>query len=202
MPADPAIRIPMTAVLFAGGRSSRMQRDKSLLPFGGYDTLSEYQYRRLKRYFAEVYISCREDKFDFDPLLIFDRYPQSSPLVGILSVFETLETDAFFALSVDAPFVDEQTITALCDADPEAKCSALVAESPQGIQPLCGIYRRSIVPGAQGFLSRGHHKLTALLNTSGSCTKRFDEESVFANLNYPDEYEEALRRVQRDDSGQ
>jgi len=38
-----------TAIIFAGGKSSRMGRDKALLPFGGYDTLTEYQYRRLSQ---------------------------------------------------------------------------------------------------------------------------------------------------------
>ena len=188
------------AVLFAGGRSSRMMRDKSLLPFGGYGTMGEYQYRRLKKYFAEVYISCKEDKFNFEAPLILDRYPQSSPLVGILSVFETIEDREFFVLSVDAPFVDRNIITTLYDSDPQAHCSAVTAESPQGIQPLCGIYRRSIIPNAKAFLARGDHRLTALLKASGSCSVRFEEESLFANLNYPEEYDKAVQRLRLADS--
>jgi len=55
-----------TAIIFAGGKSSRMGRDKALLPFGGYDTLTEYQYRRLSKIFNRVYISTKNDKFNFN----------------------------------------------------------------------------------------------------------------------------------------
>ena len=102
-----------TAVLFAGGKSSRMGRDKSLLPFGGYETLCEYQFQRLQKLFSKVYISTKEQKFGFEAPLILDRYPESSPLIGLLSVFETISEDECFILSVDAPFVDEAVITKL-----------------------------------------------------------------------------------------
>ncbi|MDP1784432.1 MAG: NTP transferase domain-containing protein, partial [Sulfuricurvum sp.] len=39
----------LPCILFAGGKSSRMGSDKSLLPFGGYPTLAQYQYERLSK---------------------------------------------------------------------------------------------------------------------------------------------------------
>jgi len=65
------------AIIFAGGKSSRMGRDKALLPFGEYSTLCEYQYQRLAKIFETVHISTKEAKFDFDAPLIYDLYPQS-----------------------------------------------------------------------------------------------------------------------------
>ncbi|MCF6173461.1 MAG: NTP transferase domain-containing protein [Campylobacteraceae bacterium] len=62
------------AVVLAGGKSSRMGRDKALLQFGWYDTLVEYQYRKLEAIFDKVYISSKEDKFDFDVDIIYDKY--------------------------------------------------------------------------------------------------------------------------------
>jgi molybdopterin-guanine dinucleotide biosynthesis protein A len=43
-------------VIFAGGKSSRMGEDKSLLPFGTFSSLAEYQYNRLSNIFDIVYI--------------------------------------------------------------------------------------------------------------------------------------------------
>ena len=80
-----------TAVVFAGGKSSRMGHDKALLPFGGYDSLSQYQYEKLQKMFNTVYVSAKDDKFDFSPQLIEDKYEQSSPLVGLISIFETID---------------------------------------------------------------------------------------------------------------
>ncbi|HGZ69822.1 MAG TPA: molybdenum cofactor guanylyltransferase, partial [Nitratifractor sp.] len=77
------------AVILAGGKSSRMGSDKALLPFGGYPTLAEYQYRRLSILFENVYISTKEDKFDFEAPLILDKEKSSSPLLAAASIFET-----------------------------------------------------------------------------------------------------------------
>jgi len=69
----------MAAVIFAGGKSSRMGSDKALLPFGGYGSLSEFQYHKLSRTFKKVYLSAKEDKFDFAMEDIHDRYEESTP---------------------------------------------------------------------------------------------------------------------------
>ena len=54
------------AVILAGGKSSRMQQDKALLPFGEVNSLAEFQYRRLSKIFSKVYISSKYNKFDFN----------------------------------------------------------------------------------------------------------------------------------------
>ncbi|MDQ1268445.1 MAG: molybdenum cofactor guanylyltransferase, partial [Campylobacterota bacterium] len=60
-------------VIFAGGKSSRMGKDKSLLPFGTFDTLTEFQLNRLGKIFKNVYISCKEkSKFNFEAEFIED----------------------------------------------------------------------------------------------------------------------------------
>ena len=183
------------AVLFAGGQSSRMGQDKALLPFAGYETLSEYQYSRLSKYFKHVYISSKEDKFDFQAEIIFDRYPESSPLVGLASVFETLEADTVFILSVDAPFVNEEVIETLIkhlgDAD------TVIARTPGGKQPLCGIYRRSILPFVQESIENNQHKIGNVLQKVLTKYVDFKDEALFMNLNHPHEYEAAVQNLKK-----
>jgi len=183
------------AIIFAGGKSSRMGRDKALLPFGEYSTLCEYQYQRLAKIFETVHISTKEAKFDFDAPLIYDCYPQSSPLVGLISIFETIESDECFILSVDAPFVDEQVIERLYKQSVESLADAIIAQSPGGNQPLCGIYRRSILPYAKEFIAQENHKLNALLRRADTTFVLFEDEAPFDNLNHPHEYEKALAQT-------
>ncbi len=183
-----------TAVIFAGGKSSRMGSDKALLPFGRYSSLSQYQYEKLQKIFNTVYISAKHDKFDFSPPIIADIYEQSSPLVGLISIFETINEDEVFILSVDAPMIEKEIIeqlyqTALSDQNADA----VIARSPQGLEPLCGIYRRSIVPLAKEFLELDNHKLVTLLSKSKSIYHLFDSDEPFLNLNHPSEYEQAKK---------
>ncbi len=196
MPDNSSARSPFpTALIFAGGRSSRMGQDKSLLPFGGYETLCEYQFRRLKNIFSEVFISTKNAKFGFDAPLIYDLYPQSSPLAGLISFFESTDHDSCFILSVDAPFVDEKVIAQLFEAANDLSLDAIIAQSPEGMQPLCGIYRRSIITQAKRNFFEENHRLGALLKMSKTQLVFFDTEEPFANLNTPAQYQASLEKM-------
>jgi len=180
------------AVIIAGGKSSRMGKDKALLPFGAYPTLSEFQYHKLSNLFQKVYISAKEHKFDFDCRVIEDIYKENSPLVGIISVFETLDAEEVFILSVDAPFVDKETIEKILDHN-ESTLDAIVAQSPSGIQPLCGLYKRSILSLAYTQFKKENHRLSDLLDLANTLYVQFSEDKPFINLNRPEEYQEALK---------
>jgi len=178
-------------ILFAGGQSSRMGKDNASLPFAGYSTLSELQYERLNKLFKTVYISAKENKFNFEVLLIPDRYEASSPLVGIVSVFETLDADEVFILSVDAPFVTAEVISKLLKN--RGGHDAIIAKTKSGRQPLCGIYKRSVLDIALKYLNQDHHRLGTVLNDVDTKFVFFEDDSAFTNLNHPHEYEEALK---------
>jgi len=184
------MRYKIPAIVFAGGKSSRMGKDKALLPFGGAKSISEFQYRRLGTLFEKVYLSVKKEKFDFPAPLILDLYEESSPLVGLVSAFETLDTEEVFILSVDAPFVDEKVIEKLLL--PHTGYDAVIAKTPGGTQPLCGIYRRSILPLAKEYLTKNLHRLNHLLQHAQTHYVSFDDDAPFLNLNHPHEYEKAL----------
>jgi len=179
------------AVIFAGGKSSRMGRDKSLMPFGYYNSIAEYQYTKLSKIFDKVYISTKEDKFDFKANLIYDRYSESSPLVGLVSIFETIKEDRCFVLSVDVPFIDEVIIDILIR---ESNINTTVARSKNGIEPLCGVYHRSILPLAKKLLRDNNHRLNYLLREANAKDIYFDNEDAFQNLNFIEDYKEALSK--------
>ena len=181
-----------TAVLFAGGKSSRMGRDKALLPFGGHDSLAAYQHARLLTLFDQVYVVAKAPKFAFKCTLIEDHYEEASPLVALVSVFESLAEEEVFVLSVDAPFVDQVVIERLYHEAKE-ESDIIVARSPVGREPLCAIYRRTILPHAQKHLAKGNHRLGFLLQSVNTQEVYFDQEEAFMNLNHPHEYEEAYR---------
>jgi molybdopterin-guanine dinucleotide biosynthesis protein A len=180
-------------IIFAGGKSSRMGQDKALLPFGGYKTLSEFQHERLSKLFKKVYISAKENKFDFDVNVIEDRYKESSPLVGIISVFETLKVDTIFILSVDAPFVNKEVIDKLINSN--NRFDTVIAKSKSGMQPLCGVYKRSVLPIAQEHLKEGNHRLNNLLKKVDTQFVPFKDDDLFINLNHPHEYEKAQKSL-------
>jgi len=178
-------------IIFAGGKSRRMGQDKALLPFGGYPSLAEFQYSKFTPYFKHIYLSSKTDKFDFDCRVIKDTHKDASPLVAILSVFETLEAEEVFILSVDAPFVNIDVIEKIL-AQREETVDIVVAQSPSGIQPLCGSYKKTMLALAYQQVAEGNHKLRDLLALAQTKEVLFEEDTPFTNLNKPEEYQDAL----------
>ena len=72
---------------------------------------------------------------------------------------------------------------------------AIIAKSTSGTQPLCGVYRRSILPLAQKHLTEGNHRLNDLLGEAHTQFVTFEDDAPFINLNHPHEYEYALKLI-------
>jgi molybdopterin-guanine dinucleotide biosynthesis protein A len=182
-------KIDIPLVIFAGGKSSRMGRDKSLLPFREYSTLTEYQLRRFDNEFDNIYISCKsKDKFDFVANYIEDCSDTYSPLVAIESIFDYLDCDSFVALSVDTPYISIDTLRLLIENN-SLEYIATTAKS-EYIEPLCTIYNRPILPIIKEAIASNHHKLMLLLKDANVVPISKDE---FTNLNYHDDYLEAIK---------
>ena len=173
-----------------------MGRDKSLLPFASYDTLTEYQLQRLQKIFKSVYISCKDkNKFDFQATFIEDIDSKDiyAPTTGFLAIYKQLKVESFFVLSVDTPFITEQEINLLVKKDKES-FDATIAVTEKGLQPMCGIYHYTLEKEFQKMFEQNNHKLGFLLKHSNTNYVKFSSES-FMNLNFIDEYEQALQKI-------
>lgn len=193
--------LSLPCVIFAGGKSSRMGEDKSLLPFGDFSTLSEFQLHNLSQIFKNVYISCKSrSKFNFEAKFIEDIHLSSTfaPTIGFLSVFEMLNCERFFAISVDTPFISKDIILKLIDNDTSHNnnVDATIAKTNNGMQPMCGIYHISLKEHFLKMANEDNHKLGYLLKNSNTTYVDFDDEKAFLNINYPQEYQEALQLLQ------
>ena len=189
--------LEIPCVIFAGGRSSRMGEDKALLPFGDFPTLTQYQLSRLEKIFKTVYISTKsKEKFNFDAKFILDAQSDEvfAPTAGFIGIFNTLDEDSFFALSVDSPFVSIDEIEKIIDADIRER-DATIAKTDSGMQPMCGIYHRSLQNKFNKMLEENNHKLGLLLKSSNTNYVKFRDEKAFLNLNNQEEYKQALQLI-------
>jgi len=189
--------IDTPCIIFAGGRSSRMGKDKALLPFASFKTLTEFQLKRLEKIFKKVYISSKDSsKFDFKASFIEDIQTDNiyAPTAGFISIFETLSEKRFFVISVDTPFITQEVIEKLFQEDME-EFDATIAYTSLGMQPMCGIYHRSLESSFKDMLQNNNHKLGFLLKNASVKKVLFEDETVFTNLNYRSEYEKALTLI-------
>jgi len=189
--------LDIPCIIFAGGKSSRMGEDKSLLPFGEFPTLTQYQLQKLQKLFKNVYISCKSsDKFDFEANFIEDVKTDNvyAPTAGFVAIFEKLNCERFFVLSVDAPFVDAKVINQLIENDKKIY-DATIAKTEFGMQPMCGIYHSKLKDNFKNMLETNNHKLGYLLKNSNTNYIDFDDEVSFLNLNNQQDYAKALTKI-------
>ena len=182
----------VACVILAGGKSSRMQQDKSLLPFGGYPTLCEYQYRRMGKLFSHVYISAKtHEKFDFDADFILDADEGFAPTYALKRILEHIREEAVFVMAVDMPFLSAETVTALLSAYKKEDDAVIARENDGTVHTLCGIYTKKMHPLIDAAVREEKHKLQLLLKEANTRYVDIDESRSFVNLNYPHEYDSA-----------
>ena len=192
----------MPCVLFAGGKSSRMGKDKSFLPFADAPSLVQYQYKRLKELFSRVYLSAKDEgKFNgLNAVIIEDLLYKdiAAPTVGLINTFKELKEDnSFFVLSVDTPFVDDSIFNRLLVEADSTNYDAYIVRTASGIHPLCGIYTRPLEEPLKAMASKGKHRLTRLLENSNVLYIDVEDEKLLSNLNTPAEYEKALTLLKK-----
>jgi molybdenum cofactor guanylyltransferase len=132
---------PITGVIMAGGKSSRMGSDKGLLLFKG-KMLVQYGIDLLKPFCSELLISTNNsDYLQFGLPLIADEIPDCGPMGGIYSALKASKTEYILAVACDMPFVTVATIQLLMEHIEGFDC--VVPMVKDKLEPLCGVYSKA-----------------------------------------------------------
>jgi len=135
----------VTGAILAGGNSSRMGRDKALLPWNGKPLIS-HAAETLRALFQDVCIcGGTGDRYGFLGLPVLpDIVPQRGPLGGIHTALSYALPASVFVLSCDMPLVSRSLIEYILKFPSSAPTKVA---APHGrIQPLCGVYHTSCLP--------------------------------------------------------
>ncbi|HPF89174.1 MAG: molybdenum cofactor guanylyltransferase [Flavobacteriales bacterium] len=146
-------------VVLAGGRSSRMGRDKALLPVQG-KPLITHALDILRPHVDELLIIGDPRKYDgFGPLALADDTPGSGPLGGILTALRYAWHDRLLILACDMPKITASFIELLM-ARYEEGVNAVVAQCDGRLEPLAAVYHRSCRTVFAAQLAAGSLKLS------------------------------------------
>ena len=131
-------------LVLAGGRSSRMKRDKASIEFRAGETQLDAAMKLLEGRVARAYVSVRDDQKD-DPARaryprIVDRGDIEGPIAGISAAFASSADVAWLVIACDLPFLDAQTLdTLLLARDPGFDATAFRSSHDGLPEPLCAI---------------------------------------------------------------
>lgn len=187
----------VTALILAGGKSSRMGQDKPLLRLGG-QTMLERACAFGRALGCPVLVAGgREDHFAQLPpgcRAVPDETPGLGPLGGLCAGLAAMETELALVWAVDMPFLSERAAARLLGAIGDADACAF---APDGrVEPLFALYHRRCLAPARAQLARGEPRLRELLRAVPCTLLAPEDEALFVNLNTPAEFAQARKLVE------
>jgi molybdenum cofactor guanylyltransferase len=187
--------IPLNGLVLAGGKSTRMGKDKALLQWHGKEQMY-YLADMLEEFCNEVFISCRIDQansIDKKYKVITDEYKNAGPLAAIISAFHQNRNCAWLVVACDLPLIDEKTIEYLIQhRDQTAIATTYKSPYDNLPEPLITIWEPGALPLLESALSKGRlSPQRVLLNTKIKMIEAPDS-NVLLNANTPGDKEKIL----------
>jgi molybdopterin-guanine dinucleotide biosynthesis protein A len=189
----------LTAFILAGGRSSRMGRDKAFVVLSG-RTLLERAIDLAGSITPNVRVVGPQEKFLTIADTVDDVFPGCGPLGGIHAALTNTETELNLVLAVDLPFVERDFLFYLISQATQTGALVTAAQTGERLQPLCAVYRREFVQAAEKALKKKKNKIDILFEQVetrviiGAEMERMGFSStMFQNLNTPEELQKAER---------
>ncbi|HEY3372200.1 MAG TPA: molybdenum cofactor guanylyltransferase [Prolixibacteraceae bacterium] len=183
----------ITGIVLAGGRSSRMGTDKSMIRLND-KPLIQYTIDALKPLCSKVVISSNSSIYDFTGCEVWaDELPDRAPMIGIYSCLRRSETEVNILLSCDMPLMNTELLAYLLDQSDKHDITVPVHEG-NFIEPLCGIYKKSSIGILKEFIDKRNFRLNECIRSASSQLVTVDVQLpfysplLFSNINTPDDY--------------
>jgi molybdopterin-guanine dinucleotide biosynthesis protein A len=196
----------LCGLVLAGGRSSRMGRDKAALTFGGETPQLERAMALIGPHVVQAFVSVRADQAD-DPLRaryaqILDTLSDIGPLAGLLAAQATHPQAAWLVLACDLPLLDERTLTHLLRSRDRRRTATAYRSSHDGLpEPLCAIYEPASAAQLAAHLAAGFSCPRQFLKQADTLLIDEPDPHALDNINTPADYGSALEQVGRQPAG-
>lgn len=149
-----------TALILAGGDSSRMGQDKAGLLLDG-TTLLQRATVTMQQLFPKVIVSVRQPRAEVTLPQVCDAQADGGPLAGLVAGLAQVETTWMFVVACDMPFIQPAVIThmaALCGEQ-----QAVVPMIDGHPQPLFAFYAKQALPVMREAQVSGEKRVRAVL---------------------------------------
>ncbi len=200
-----------SAIVLAGGQSSRMGQDKALIPVNGTPMLTHVcqvalacvetvrivtpwpdRYRAIApvacKFIQEVALQLDTDTSQFGLAAESISPPfDHGPLVGFAQGLRHVKTDWVLLLACDLPRLDAEPIQSWLSLlqDVPQTAIALLSHQKKGWEPLCGFYRTSSLSSLEAYIASGQRSFQRWLNQTTVSPLPDFNESILFNCNTP-----------------
>jgi molybdopterin-guanine dinucleotide biosynthesis protein A len=187
-----------SAIILAGGKNTRMGRNKALIQLSSGETILQNTVSILKRLFPEIIIvtNQKETYQEFDVSVVEDLIREVGPLGGIFTGLCYSTSEFNFVVACDMPFIQISLIELLLAEG--GTSDVVLPEVDNQVEPLFALYSKSCIPVMFEQLQKRNLKMREVL--SKLQVKKIGREEIdrvdpnhlsFFNINA----EEDLRRA-------
>ena len=175
----------LNGLILAGGHSTRMGTDKSLMIYHAVPQ-RVYLFELLTKYCNEVFTSCRREQqvpSDLNPL--YDNAGMPGPMNGILSAFH-YKNCAWLVVAVDMPFISADAIEVLLKGrDRNRLATCFINPDSRQPEPLFTVWEPESFPLLAKFADNGNVSPRGFLKTHS--VKMIDppDSKILVNVNSP-----------------
>ncbi|MDD2701769.1 MAG: molybdenum cofactor guanylyltransferase [Sideroxydans sp.] len=149
-----------TALILAGGDSSRMGQDKAGLLLDG-ATLLQRVTATMQQVFPKVIVSVRQPRAEVVLPQVCDAQADGGPLAGLVAGLAQVETGWMFAVACDMPFIRPAVITHMASLRGEHQ--AVVPMTDGHPQPLFAFYAKPALPLMHAAFEGGEKRVRTVL---------------------------------------
>lgn len=188
----------MYGLVLAGGKSTRMGRDKADLNYHGRPH-KEVLYEYAAEFCERTFLSIRKEQMkpDLKREYILDTDQFRGPFNGLLSAHKAYPEAAWLVIACDLPFLDKATIALLIEArDPARMATVLATHKTQLPEPLVAIWEPAALAEALEYLPQAE----------SSCPRKFllqqdiklvfpESDDVLINANHPEDLEKVMQKI-------
>jgi len=173
--------------VLVGGKSSRMGRDKALLP-GQFRYVVDDVAEGVRQAAGSVALIGDPDRFrDLHYRCIPDLRPGLGPLSGLEAALMSSGSDLNLVLACDMPAIDINHLRRLIERAQASQSHCVVTKDVTGkVHPLCAVYKSACLPVIQCRLDAKRLSLMGLLDELP--TEYIHSEAVIENVNTPEEW--------------
>lgn len=190
-----------TALILAGGKSSRFGSDKARLRLHDRDIVEILAEESAKVCDEVLVVSDSGRKFYPQRVDLFrevaDNYPNSGPMGGLQAGLAAAKNELCLLLACDMPLLAAPLLR-LFIKYAEGR-QMVLPQDGDNIEPMFGVYRKSLLPAVERLLVEKRRSLLNLIRETNALLlpkevwRQAAGEDVFFNINYAEDY---MRLVQ------
>ncbi len=185
---------PVQGLVLAGGKSSRMGRDKKELNYHGKPQL-EHTVTLLEKNLLKTFVSVAQNQEIKNHDFIQDKFVDLGAFGAICSAFQHNPNKAWLVLATDLPFIDDTIIQLLLKhRNPKKIATAIKGKSKQFVEPLITIYEPKAYPVLLSYLAQGYScPRKVLINSDVEIIEV--NNTLIRNINTPEEFTAAHKEI-------